>query len=135
MDDSREVGAGRRGRRMRADRPETAGKKKLNLSVSAEAYRRLGVTALMTGVDRSALVESWIEAHCRRWIVQDRGGPSPAGREIVLAGGEDPEGATLPDLAIVTGEPQNPEPAGEGRRGRPRKAQPAAEASPSAAIG
>jgi hypothetical protein len=32
----------------------------------------------MSGMDRSELVESLINQHCRRWVVSDRGGGDSA---------------------------------------------------------
>lgn len=75
MDEPRKTTSDRPGRRVRADKPHDAAKRKLNLVLSADAAQRLGVHALMTGTERSAIVEGWIVAHCRRFVVQDRGGP------------------------------------------------------------
>jgi hypothetical protein len=56
-----------------ANRP-AASKVKSTIHLSLEASQRLTVHAAMTGVDRSELVESLINRHCRRFVVSDRGG-------------------------------------------------------------
>jgi hypothetical protein len=56
-----------------ANRP-AASKVKATIHLSLEASQRLTVHAAMTGVDRSELVESLINRHCRRFVVSDRGG-------------------------------------------------------------
>jgi hypothetical protein len=56
-----------------ANRP-AALKVKATIHLSLEASQRLTVHAAMTGVDRSELVESLINRHCRRFVVSDRGG-------------------------------------------------------------
>lgn len=56
-----------------AHRP-AASKVKSTIHLSLEASQRLTVHAAMTGVDRSELVESLINRHCRRFVVSDRGG-------------------------------------------------------------
>jgi hypothetical protein len=56
-----------------ANRP-AASKVKATIHISLEASQRLTVHAAMTGVDRSELVESLINRHCRRFVVSDRGG-------------------------------------------------------------
>jgi hypothetical protein len=43
---------------------------RLNIRVSAEAYRRLGVHAVMSGMTPGRLVENLINAHCREFRVQ-----------------------------------------------------------------
>jgi hypothetical protein len=52
----------------------SATKVKSTIHLSLEASQRLTVHAAMTGVDRSELVESLINRHCRRFVVSDRGG-------------------------------------------------------------
>lgn len=56
--------------------PKVQGTKKLATTVhlSAEAAQRVDLHALMTGMDRSAYIESLIMTHCRRFVVSDRGG-------------------------------------------------------------
>lgn len=55
---------------------KAVGVKKLATTVhlTAEAAQRVDLHALMTGQDRSAYIESLIMAHCRRFVVSDRGG-------------------------------------------------------------
>ena len=64
-----------------ANRP-AASKVKSTIHLSVEASQRLTVHAAMLGMDRSELVESLINRHCRRFVVSDRGGSDDA------AGGE-----------------------------------------------
>ena len=56
-----------------AQRP-AASKVKSTIHLSLEASQRLTVHAAMTGMDRSELVESLINRHCRRFVISDRGG-------------------------------------------------------------
>jgi len=49
---------------------------KSTIHLSAEASQRLSVHCAMLSMDRSELVESLIQAHCRRFVVSDRGGAS-----------------------------------------------------------
>lgn len=55
-----------------AKRP-AAMKLKATIHLSVEASQRLTVHAAMMGMDRSALVESLIQKHLRRFVVSDRG--------------------------------------------------------------
>jgi hypothetical protein len=54
----------------------TPTKHKLTLYVSAEGAKRLGVHATMLGTDRSALVETLISEHLKRFVVSDRAKPA-----------------------------------------------------------
>jgi hypothetical protein len=56
-----------------ANRP-AASKVKSTIHLSVEASQRLTIHAAMLGMDRSELVESLINRHCRRFVVSDRGG-------------------------------------------------------------
>lgn len=57
---------------VKASEDAPASKVKLTLYVSGETARRLAIHATMTGQDRSGLVESLIDANCRRFVVSDR---------------------------------------------------------------
>lgn len=43
---------------------------RLNIRLSPDAYRRLGVHAIMGGMTPGKLVEALINQHCREWKVQ-----------------------------------------------------------------
>jgi hypothetical protein len=43
---------------------------RLNVRITPDAYRRLGVHAIMAGVTPGRLVEQLINSHCREWKVQ-----------------------------------------------------------------
>lgn len=43
---------------------------RLNIRISPDAYRRLGVHAVMAGMSPGRLVERLITDHCREWKVQ-----------------------------------------------------------------
>ncbi len=64
---------------------------KATLHLSAEAARRIGVEAAMTGKSRSDVVEALVQAGLRRFVVQDRSGahapPCPADGPPPEAGG------------------------------------------------
>src|SRR4051812_25918055 len=60
-----------------AMRPAAA-KVKATIHLSVEASQRLTVHAAMMGMDRSALVESLIGQHLRRFVVSDRSGAAGA---------------------------------------------------------
>ena len=62
----------------RTGRP--ARKVERKMSLSAEADRRLGVHAVLTGRRPSAVIEDLILTHLRRWVVQDRGENPADGR-------------------------------------------------------
>ncbi|MGE3818486.1 MAG: hypothetical protein AB7I30_03560 [Isosphaeraceae bacterium] len=123
----------RTGRRVRVDAPEPASKRKVNLVLSADAAKRLGVHALMVGEDRSTIVEGWISTHCRRFVVQDRGGPPPARPSANLADGGNPEVETLTAGETIHDDRSDDAPAGEGSAApapsRRRRAQAAGVAS------
>jgi hypothetical protein len=43
---------------------------RLNIRISPDSYRRLGVHAVMAGMSPGRLVEHLINTHCREWKVQ-----------------------------------------------------------------
>lgn len=61
-----------RKRSVRPARLEDVAKQKATLHLSAEACRRLGVFAVMTGSTNSGVVESLIMEHLRRFVISDR---------------------------------------------------------------
>jgi hypothetical protein len=63
---------------MPATRRREAGEapaQRLNVRLSIDAYRCLGVHAIMAGVTPGRLVERLIEEHLREWSVQAEIGP------------------------------------------------------------
>jgi hypothetical protein len=76
----------RRPRRDAAHPPgrPSARKVKRTIVLTREASRRLDVHAVGMGLDVSAVVEQLVEAHCRRFVLTDRGGGEapPAGEGI-----------------------------------------------------
>jgi hypothetical protein len=83
MSESSEAGSGK-GRKRQAVKPASgraASKVKCTIHLTIEASQRLDIHATMSGMDRSELVESLIQLHCRRWVVSDRGGADGAGGE------------------------------------------------------
>lgn len=142
MEKPREVARERAGRRVRKDAPHEAIRRKLTLVLSDETYRRLSVYSLMTGVDRSQVVTGLVDDHCKRWVVQDRGGPSPAAGAASPDGGEKgavedvpggQDGSTDVDAHPTAGEggpPPRPRP---GRRGQ--AAAPPGAGGPEAGVG
>lgn len=61
--------------RIRPDSPRSAGpaKQRCSLRLTRDSIERLHVHAIKAGVNPSELVDSLIQDHCRRWVVQDRG--------------------------------------------------------------
>ena len=59
----------------------TAGKVKRTVCLGGEASRRLDVEAVGSGRTVSAVVESLVLAHCRRFRLHDCERPAPAGEE------------------------------------------------------
>ena len=57
-------------RRKSAADATTPESQRLNIRISPEAYRRLGVHAIMAGMTPGRLVEQLINTHCREWKVQ-----------------------------------------------------------------
>ena len=70
----------------RKDGP-AAGKRKRTVCLTDEASLRLDVHAACTRQDVSAVVEQLVLAHCRRFVVQDRG-QAPAVVPTTLPGAE-----------------------------------------------
>jgi hypothetical protein len=64
---------------------EDTSKVKATIHISAEAARRLGVYAVMTGSTNSGVVESLIMEHLRRFVVSDRAKSSDEVMPIVSA--------------------------------------------------
>lgn len=58
---------------------------KLTLSVPAELARRFGVHAEMVGLGKGELMAEMIRAHCRRFVVSDRGSGEGQGAETDAA--------------------------------------------------
>jgi len=80
MSEASEAGGGK-GRRRQAAKAvggRTVSKVKCTIHLTVEASQRLDIHATMSGMDRSELVESLIQLHCRRWVVSDRGGADGA---------------------------------------------------------
>jgi hypothetical protein len=80
MAESSEAGNGKARKRSSvkaATRPVVV-KVKATIHLSVEASQRLTVHAAMMGMDRSELVEKFINDHLRRYVVSDRGGPGDA---------------------------------------------------------
>lgn len=50
-----------------AESPES---QRLNVRISPDAYRRLGIHAIMAGMTPGRMVEQLITTHCREWKVQ-----------------------------------------------------------------
>ena len=67
-------GKGRKRIAVKTAHPPAAAKVKATIHLSVEADQRLSVHATMMKMDRSALVESLISQHLRRFVVSDRGG-------------------------------------------------------------
>jgi Ribbon-helix-helix protein, copG family len=65
-----------------------AEKQKLTLYVSTESAQRLAVHATMTGVDRSALIETLIREQLKRFVVQDRARPPAESLTVTEIGTE-----------------------------------------------
>ena len=78
--------SGKRRRSVNTRKRPTEGKVKTTIHLSREAAQRLAIHAAMTGTDRSALLESLITTHLRRYVVSDRGAKDHGG-------GADAEGA------------------------------------------
>ena len=80
MAETPESESGKRRKRGAAKPPgrQAATKVKATIHLSVEASQRLTVHAAMMGMDRSELVESLINRHCRRFVVSDRGGADAA---------------------------------------------------------
>jgi hypothetical protein len=72
-------GKGRKRQAAKAATGRAASKVKCTIHLSVEASQRLDIHATMSGMDRSGLVESLINQHCRRWVVSDRGGEGTGG--------------------------------------------------------
>jgi hypothetical protein len=53
--------------------PEVEQKIKTAVHLSARAFRQLGIASVMEGRTQSELVEQWILANCKRYVVSDRG--------------------------------------------------------------
>jgi hypothetical protein len=51
---------------------------RLNIRISPDAYRRLGVHAIMAGMTPGRLVESLIDTHLREWAVRSNRSASVA---------------------------------------------------------
>jgi hypothetical protein len=51
-------------------------KVKTAISLSAKAYRQLGITAVLQNTTQSTLIEQWIWDNCKRYVVHDRGNTS-----------------------------------------------------------
>jgi hypothetical protein len=68
---------------------------RLNVRISPDAYRRLGVHAIMAGLTPGKLVESLITTHCREWKVQ-------ANRSAPVITGDRPEGVDSVSLATAS---------------------------------
>jgi hypothetical protein len=83
MADASEAGTGKGRKRQtaKAASGRAASKVKCTIHLTVEASQRLDIHATMSGQDRSELVESLINQHCRRWVVSDRGGVDGAGGE------------------------------------------------------
>ena len=52
----------------------TVPKVKTSITISVEAWQRLGIHATMMNIDRSELMEQLIRDHLKRYVVSDRGG-------------------------------------------------------------
>jgi len=74
----------------------TVPKQKLTLYVSVEASKRLGVHATMFGTDRSALVETLISEHLKRFVVSDRAKPDDDVVRQNLDAGSTPDEESTP---------------------------------------
>lgn len=57
----------------------TGAKVKTSISISVEAWQKLGIHATMMNMDRGELMEQLIRDHLKRYVVSDRGGPSSEG--------------------------------------------------------
>jgi hypothetical protein len=51
---------------------DAKGKQKMSVYISVDSARRVGITATMTGRDKSQVIESLIQAGLRDWVVQYR---------------------------------------------------------------
>jgi hypothetical protein len=81
MDDTaagQESGKARKRTTVKAAPRSTVSKVKSTLHLSRDASIRLDIHCAMMGMDRSALVESLINQHLRRFVVSDRGGQEGA---------------------------------------------------------
>jgi hypothetical protein len=65
-----------RRRTSKSQSPVDDQKVKTAFSLSARAYKQLGIAAVLQNTTQSALVEQWISDHCRRYVVHDRGNTS-----------------------------------------------------------
>lgn len=64
----------RRRQAVKASPRVQATKLKTTIHLSPEAAERVGLHALKAGANVSAYIEGLIMAHCRRWVISDRGG-------------------------------------------------------------
>ena len=83
MSEAAESGSGK-GKKRQAGKTASGrspSKVKCTIHLSVEASQRLDIHATMSNMDRSELVETLIQQHCRRWVVSDRGGAEEAAGE------------------------------------------------------
>lgn len=135
MNDPRETAKPRPGRRVRKDAAHDAPKRKINLVISEGAAKRFGVHALMLGRDRSEIVEEWIDAQCRRYVVQDRGGPPPSAGPARPDGREESEVELLPVGESLPADVGPHPPEGEGAPPLPAERRKRGQAAPAAGPG
>lgn len=65
---------------------KSARKRKRTVSLSAEAWRLIDVHAVGVALTPSAVIEGLARAHCRRFVLCDRKGPSGAAGELLPPG-------------------------------------------------